>query len=52
MFPVAFAGLYGFFCLIKMVMAVTSREVFIRDNVFRMRVFIYTIILMGIRLEL
>lgn len=23
MFPVAFAGLYGFFCLIKMVMAVT-----------------------------
>ena len=46
MFPVAFAGLYGFFCLIKMVMAVTRREVFIRDNVFRMRVFIYTIILM------
>ena len=50
MFPVAFAGLYGFFCLIKMVMAVTRREVFIRDNVFRMRVFIYTIILMGLSL--
>ena len=33
-------------------MAVTRREVFIRDNVFRMRVFIYTIILMGILLEL
>lgn len=44
--------LYGIYCLIKMIVAVTRREVFIRENVFRMRVFIYMIILMGVLFEL
>lgn len=50
--PVGIACLYGVYNMGKMIMAVTRKEVFVRKNVKRMRIFVYTMILMGVFLEL
>lgn len=50
--PIMLACLYGVYSLIRMVVAVTRKEVFIRKNVKRMRIFVYTMILTAILFEL
>ena len=46
--PIGIACLYGVYNMGKMIMAVTRKEVFVRKNVKRMRIFVYTMILMGV----
>lgn len=45
-------ALYGFWCMIRMVVSVTRGSVFIRKNVRRMRIFIYSVVLCCICFEL
>lgn len=51
-FPIAIACLYGVYTMGRMVVSVTRKEVFVRKNVKRMRIFVYAMILMGICMEL
>ena len=50
--PVCLMALYGFYCLIRVVISTTRGNVFTRKNVKRMRFFIYSVLLAGIFLEL
>ena len=52
MFPIALLCLYGVYCMARMVVSVTRKEVFTRKNVKRLRIFIYVMILTGIFMEL
>lgn len=45
--PCGFFMLYGFYCLLRMVYAVTKGEVFSDKNVFRMRCFAYGLMLIS-----
>lgn len=49
--PLALFALYGFYCLIRVVISVTRGDVFNKLNVRRMRFFIYSTILMGAFME-
>ena len=50
--PFVFFALFGFFCLIRMVISVTRGQVFIKKNVILMRLFIYSIILYSAIMEI
>ena len=50
--PVGLMALYGFYCLIRVVISTTRGNVFTRKNVKRMRFFIYSVLLGGVLLEL
>lgn len=50
--PIGLFMLYGFYCLIRMVIFVTRGEVFTSRNVFRMRCFVYGAILGNMIVEL
>lgn len=51
MFPFAFFGLYGFYSMMRVVISVSRGKVFTRENVNRMRIFVYALILAGIYME-
>ena len=50
-FPLVLFALYGFYCMIRVVISVSSGKVFTRENVNRMHLFVYSIILLGICME-
>lgn len=50
--PIGLVCLYGIYNLARLVVAVTRKEVFIRKNVKRMRIFVYTLIFTAVLLEL
>lgn len=49
--PFVFFALYGFYCMVRVVISVSRGKVFTRENVNRMRLFVYSIILLGICIE-
>lgn len=49
--PFSFLALYGFYCMVRMVISVSRGKVFTRENVNRMRLFIYSLILLSICME-
>ena len=51
-FPLALFVLYGIYCLIRLVIAVLRGSVFTRKNVRRMRIFVYSTLLLGVLFEL
>ena len=51
-FPLALFVLYGIYCLIRLVIAVLRGSVFTRQNVRRMRTFVYSTLLLGVLFEL
>ncbi|WP_277121942.1 DUF2975 domain-containing protein [Bacteroides ndongoniae] len=51
-FPFSLVAIYGFYCVMRTVWSVTKGEVFTRKNVRRMRVFVYSVIAVGIFSEL
>lgn len=51
-FPLALFVLYGIYCLIRLVIAVLWGSVFTRKNVRRMRIFVYSTLLLGVLFEL
>lgn len=51
-FPIALFALYGFYCLIRLLISVVRKEVFVRKNVLRMRIFVYGVISVAIFMEL
>lgn len=51
-FPLALFVLYGIYCLIRLVIAVLRGSVFTRKNVWRMRIFVYSTLLLGVLFEL
>lgn len=51
-FPFSLVAVYGFYCVMRTVWSVTKGEVFTRKNVRRMRVFVYSVIAVGIFSEL
>ena len=51
-FPLALFVLYGIYCLIRLVIAVLRGSVFTRKNVLRMRLFVYSALLLGVLSEL
>lgn len=50
--PFALFALYGFYCMFRVVLSVSRGTVFTRENANRMRIFAYSLILMGILMEL
>ena len=50
-FPLVLFALYGFYCIIRVVISVSRGKVFTRENVNRMHLFVYSIILLGICME-
>ena len=50
-FPLVLFALYGFYCMIRVVISVSRGKVFTRENVNRMHLFVYSIILLGICME-
>lgn len=50
-FPFAIFALFGYYCLIRLVLSVTRGHIFIGKNVLRMRIFIYSGLLMGLIME-
>lgn len=50
--PFALFGLYGFYCMFRVVLSVSRGNVFTRQNANRIRIFAYSMILMGILMEL
>lgn len=50
-FPLVLFTLYGFYCMIRVVISVSRGKVFTRENVNRMHLFVYSIILLGICME-
>lgn len=52
MFPFALFGIYGFYCMVRVVISVSRGKVFIRENANRMRIFVYALILAGICMEI
>ena len=50
--PIGLLFLYGVYCFARMVVSVTHKEVFVRKNVKRMRIFVFSMILVGIFMEL
>ena len=51
-FPLALFVLYGIYCLIRLVISVLRGSVFTRQNVRRMRLFVYSTLLLGVLFEL
>ena len=51
-FPLALFVLYGIYCLIRLVIAVLRGSVFTRKNVRRMRIFVYSTLLLGVLFKL
>ena len=51
-FPLALFVLYGIYCLIRLVISVLRGSVFTRKNVLRMRLFVYSALLLGVLSEL
>ena len=51
-FPLALFVLYGIYCLIRLVISVLRGSVFTRQNVRRMRTFVYSTLLLGVLFEL
>lgn len=51
-FPLALFVLYGIYCLIRLVISVLRGSVFTRKNVRRMRIFVYSTLLLGVLFEL
>lgn len=50
--PVGLFAFYGFYCLIRLLISVARKEVFICKNVQRMRIFVYGMILVAFVMEL
>ena len=50
-FPFALFGLYGFYCMMRVVISVSRGKVFTRENANRMRIFVYALILVGLCME-
>ena len=51
-FPLALFVFYGIYCLIRLVISVLRGSVFTRQNVRRMRTFVYSTLLLGVLFEL
>ena len=49
--PFALFGLYGFYCMMRVVISVSRGKVFTRENANRMRIFVYALILVGLCME-
>ncbi len=52
MLPLGLFAFYGFYCLIRLLLSVARKEVFVRKNVQRMRIFVYGVILVSLVMEL
>lgn len=50
-FPLALFVFYGIYCLIRLVISVLRGSVFTRQNVRRMRIFVYSTLLLGVLIE-
>ena len=48
----ALVGLYGIYCFVRLLISVIKGQVFIRKNVRRLRIFVYSLLLFGICIEL
>lgn len=52
MAPLAFVSLFSLYCVARMIISVLNGSVFIKRNVWRMRIFVYSLLLIGLLMEL
>lgn len=50
--PFILFALYGFYCMVRVVISVSRGQVFTRRNANRMRIFVYSMILIGLGMEI